>query len=226
MHKTVLVTGSNRGLGLEFVKQFAAKGYKVIATCRKSHRAKELQAVKGNVDIRDLDIAAENQLKDLKDELSNRAIDILILNAGVVGQRDISIGNIDIDNMIDTFKTNAIYPLKMVDELFKNLLLGVDKKVVVISSRMGSISNNDSGGYYSYRGSKAALNAMIKSVSVDQEDRGLKFLILHPGWVKTEMGGSGAEIETKESIAGMIKVIESSFKTGEFLDYKGRSITW
>ncbi|MBP9792093.1 MAG: SDR family oxidoreductase [Rickettsiales bacterium] len=226
MSRTVLVTGSNRGLGLEFVKQFSDKGYKVIATCRRSNKAKELHGISGDIEIKELDVEAENQLRDLKDELLNNPIDIIVLNAEIVGQREIEIGNIDIDNMIDTFKINAIYNLKIIERLFQNVLLGKEKKIVVISSSMGSIESNKSGGYYSYRGSKAALNAMIKSVAIDQEKNGIKFLILHPGWVGTEMGGPNADIDVTESISGMIKVIEGDFNTGDFLDYKGHKIQW
>ena len=91
---------------------------------------------------------------------------------------------------------------------------------------MGSLGNNKSGGYYSYRGSKAALNAIIKSVAIDQEKNGIKFLILHPGWVRTDMGGPNADIDVEESVSGMIKVIEGGFNTGDFLDYKGHKIQW
>jgi NAD(P)-dependent dehydrogenase (short-subunit alcohol dehydrogenase family) len=225
MIKTVLITGANKGIGLEFVKQFSSKGYKVIATCRRSTKAKELRALQGNILIRELDITAENQLQDLKDSLSGVPIDILILNAGVVGQRDIALGNLDIDDFVDTLKTNVIYTLKVLDSFFNNLLLGSDKKVVAISSIMGSIENS-SGGYYSYRGSKAALNAIMKSVAIDQDHNGIKVLLLHPGWVKTEMGGQNAHIEANESVLGMIDIIESNFKSGDFLDYKNNKLLW
>lgn len=228
MSKTVLVTGANRGLGLELVKQFAQKGYKVIATCRKSDKAKNLRDVEGDIIIKELDVSAENQLRDLRDELFKVPVDILILNAGVVGQRDSVIGNIDIDidDMIDTFKVNSIYPIKVLESMFPSLMASHDKKVVAISSIWGSIGENESGGVYSYRGSKAALNAMLKSISVDQEHNGMKVLLLHPGWVKTDMGGDNAQLSPNESVAGMVEVIESDFKTGSFLDYKGKKLPW
>lgn len=226
MSKTVLITGANRGLGLEFVKQFAQKGYKVIAACRKANKAKDLKAVSGDVTIKELDITAENQLRDLKDELSNVPIDILLLNAGVIGQRDIEIGNVDIDDMIDTFKINSIYPIKVFESMFDNVLASRDKKVVAISSIWASIGSNDSGGVYSYRGSKTALNSMMKAIAIDQEVNDIKVLLLHPGWVKTDMGGSNAHLDTNQSIKGMIEVIESNFKTGSFLDYKGDKLPW
>jgi short-subunit dehydrogenase len=134
MSKTILITGSNRGLGLEFVKQFANKGYKVVATCRQPSKAKELRGLKGDIEIRELDITAEARLRDLKDRLLNTPVDILILNAGIIGQRDTEIGNIDIDNMIETFKINSIYSLKVIETFFNNVLLGKDKKIIVISS--------------------------------------------------------------------------------------------
>lgn len=226
MSKTVLVTGANRGLGLEFVKQFAQKGYKVIATCRKSDKAKNLHNIEGDIIIKELDVSAENQLRDLRDELSGIPIDVLILNAGVVGQRDVAIGNIDIDDMIDTFKVNSIYPVKVLEALFPNLMSSQNKKVVAISSIWGSIGENDSGGVYSYRGSKAALNSMLKSIAIDQDHNGVKVLLLHPGWVKTDMGGDNAELSTNDSVTGMVEVIESNFKTGLFLDYKGKKLPW
>ena len=226
MTRTVLITGANKGLGLEFARQFLSMGCKVIATCRRSVRATELHALKGNIIIRELDITAENQLSDLKDSLSGVPIDILLLNAGVVGQRNIELGNIDIDDVVNTFKTNTIYPLKVVDSFFQNILLGQEKKIVAISSSMGSIEQNHSGGYYSYRGSKAGLNAIMKSISVDQVSEGIKVLLLHPGWVKTDMGGEDAHINVQESVSGMIKVISNNFESGVFLDYKNNKVPW
>ena len=226
MSKTVLITGSSQGIGLEFCKQLSALDYNVIASCRRSSRASALKELGKKIKMRELDITAENQLINLRDELIRKPIDILILNAAVFGQREMGIGNIDVDDMIETFKTNAIYQLKVIEAFLPHLLAGHDKKIIAISTTMASITDNTTGSDYSYRGSKAALNAMIYSAALDLNQYGIRTLLLHPGWVCTSMGGDLAPLNVKDSVSAMIKVIESDFKSGSFLDYKGHTLPW
>ncbi len=226
MSKTVLITGSSKGIGLEFCKQLCELDYNVIASCRKSSRASTLKELGKKIKTRELDITAENQLINLSDELLRKPIDILILNAAVFGQREMNIGNIDVDDMIETFKINAIYQLKVIEAFLPHLLAGNDKKIIAISSTMASVAENHIGSDYSYRGSKAALNAMIYSAALDMNQYGIKTLLLHPGWVRTMMGGELAPLNVKDSVSAMIKVIESDFKSGSFLDYQGNTLSW
>lgn len=232
--KTLLITGANRGLGLEFVSQFSQKNYQVYCCCRDMKTCDQLLTIARRypyVKVYQVDVTNEDQLSGLADELKNKPIDILLNNAGIYGPAGENIGAepIDKEGMINTFLTNALAPLKISEAFIPNLCMGKDRKVVSVSSKMGSISCNTSGGSPAYRSSKAALNAIMRTMAVDLQDLGLKVLLLHPGWVKTDMGTDNAPLSTEESISGMIKVIENY--TGEnldemFMDYTGEKIPW
>ncbi|MDP9126679.1 MAG: SDR family oxidoreductase [Pseudomonadota bacterium] len=238
---TVLITGASRGLGLEFAKQYATDGATIIACCRMPAKAKELQALAKahkNIQIEKLDVNEAKSIKALAKKLKSKAIDILINNAGVIsgdkkrapvsaqanGQ---SLGSIDAKAWLTVLKTNAIAPLMVLEAFLPQILQGKERKVVNITSRMGSI--NDMGtGYIAYRTSKAALNAAMANISLDLTAKKIAWVNLHPGWVKTDMGGQGADITPPVSVTGMRAVIgRLTLKTtGQFLGYDGKVIPW
>ena len=232
MSRSILITGSNRGLGLQMVKQSVKNGWRVYACCRDPGAADELVKVAsltpGQVSVHVLDIADTAQIQALAYELRNTAIDWLINNAGVYGSMDHQFGNTDEIDWLNTFKINTIGPMKMMESFIPNLELGQEKKIATLSSKMGSMDDNGSGGSYIYRSSKAALNAVIKSSSLDLKDKGIVSLALHPGWVRTDMGGPNGEIDAPESIEKMFATIEAATlnESGSFYDIDRTIIPW
>lgn len=227
---TVLVTGANRGLGLEFVRQYAAEGWTVHACCRVPAKATALKAIKGAVTIHALDVADRASVKALAKAIGAAPIDVLINNAGTYGgERDTQVfGKIDDGGWDTALRTNALGPLLVTEALIDNVAKGSNKIVACVTSKMGSMTDNTSGGAYIYRASKAALNAIVVSLARDLKGRGVTVLAFHPGWVQTDMGGRGAPIAPEPSIAGMRKVIAGAKATdsGRFLNYDGSPIPW
>lgn len=222
---TVLVTGANRGLGLEFVKQLQEKGYTVIGTARKPASATELKATGARVE--QLDVASQASVDALAKTLKGVPIDILINNAGMANRADSSLETLDFDAMERTFQVNSLGPLRVTQALLPNLKAGEQKNIINITSRLGSIELS-TGGLYSYRTSKTALNQINKIVSVELAPQGFTSIVMHPGWVKTDMGGAEADLTIPESISGMLNVIDdlSVDKTGMFFGFDGKQIPW
>ncbi len=225
---TVLITGANRGLGLEFAKQYADDGWKVIATCRDPAQAAALNEVPGKIGLHTLDVTDHGQIQALAKSLKREAIDILLNNAGIYGPKPSLLGGINYRAWEEVMRTDAMSPLKVSECFLEHLGRGEMKKIIAISSKMSSISGNSSGGSYIYRSSKAALNAVMKSLSIDLHDRGIIVAILHPGWVKTDIGGPGALISVGESVAKMRDVIDGfgPEHSGGFFDFDGGHINW
>ncbi len=223
---TVLVTGASRGLGLEFAKQYAADGWRVIATVRDPKRAGSLQALGSAVTVHRLDVRDFMATAELGRELAREAIDVAIANAGISPGHKISIADIDEDAWLDTFAVNSVAPMALAGALLPALKRGAGKKLIAITSRMGSIAENTAGGSYPYRASKAALNAAWHSLANDHRE--VIAVVLHPGWVRTDMGGSGAPVGPKESIAGMRRVIArlKPSDSGCFFDFEGKELPW
>jgi len=224
MTQTALVTGSNRGIGLELCTQLKQRGMEVIATCR--HRSSALDALDVEV-IENVEVSEPKSLIDLANKLSGRRIDWLINNAGIAD--GISMDNIDdraIASSIRMFEVNSLGPLLTTQALLGNL--GEGSKVGIITSRMGSIADNDSGGSYGYRMSKAAVNAAGKSLSIDLKPLGISVAILHPGWVRTDMTGHGGLIDTDESASGLLMRMEelNLDNTGSFWHTNGDLLPW
>jgi NAD(P)-dependent dehydrogenase (short-subunit alcohol dehydrogenase family) len=222
---TVLVTGANRGIGLEFVRQYRADGAEVIACCRSLDKAgppKELGARVMVLEVRDAASVAR-----LAAALQGKAIDILINNAGIFGPDRQSAAESDFEGFVETFRVNSLAPLRMAQALRANLLHGQDKKLVAITSKMGSISDS-SGGTLAYRASKAALNMIMHGVAKEWAKDGIAVGLFHPGWVQTEMGGPGALITAERSVRGLKEQIAglALAASGQFRDYKGREIGW
>ena len=233
---TVLITGANRGLGLEFTRQYAADGWKVIATCRNPEAAVDLKRMPGNILICAVDIAQKTQIRAIADELATLPIDVLINNAGVHGPRDASssFGDVDVIAWLEVMHVNAMAPMKVTEAFLPQVQASRQKKIVFISSRAGSIAERGSlphhkpGGPYIYRTSKAALNAVAKGLGFDLCPHGISVIVLHPGWVKTETGGWDAPGDTATSVAGMRQVISQASPTdnGIFRNYDGTAIPW
>jgi NAD(P)-dependent dehydrogenase (short-subunit alcohol dehydrogenase family) len=222
---TVLVTGANRGLGLEFVKQLQAKGYTVIGTARNPATATELKATGARVEP--LDVASQGSVEAMAKVLAGVPIDILINNAGMANRADSSLQTLDFDAMERTFQVNSLGPLRVIQALLPNFEAGQGKTIINITSRLGSIELS-TGGLYSYRTSKTALNQINKIVSVELAPRGFTSIVMHPGWVRTDMGGADATLSIPQSITGMLAVIEglTPEKTGKFYNYNGEEIPW
>ncbi len=230
MTHTVLITGTNRGLGLEFVKQYAQDNWRVLACCRDPGNAPELQKLQqqfSNIAIYQLDVTKQEQITALAQQLAREKIDLLINNAGVIGNKGENFGDIPVAEMQEVYAVNVIAPLKIIEALINNVAQSELKQIVQLSSSMGSISQNTYGRTYPYRASKAAVNMVMKNLSLELAERGIKVLILDPGWVKPAMGGADAPIAPAESIAGMRKMISKHRdKTGVFYGYDGEEIPW
>ena len=228
---TILITGCNRGIGLEFVKQYAEADWQVHATCRNPDTADALKALSDSyacVSIHRLDVADEAQILALAQTLSSVDIDVLLNNAGVYAAAGREFGSVDKAAWLQAIEINTIAPLLMAQAFLDHLKRGERKVIATVSSKVGSIEDNSSGGGYAYRSSKSAVNQVMKSLSLDLAPQGIKTITLHPGWVRTDMGGPNALIDSDESVAGMRSVISnlSMVQTGQFLNYDGKHIPW
>ncbi|AHE98674.1 SDR family oxidoreductase [Thioalkalivibrio paradoxus] len=230
--KTVVVTGCSRGIGLEFVRQLLARGDRVFAGVRKPETASELTALAAaepeQLTVLPLDVTQAAHRANLAATLGDRGIDLLIANAGVYGPVPDRLGQTDEDGWLETFRVNAIAPRQLVETLLPQLRAGNRPCIALLSSKMGSMGDNGSGGAYIYRSSKAALNAVGVSLARDLADQGILTLVLHPGWVLTDMGGPNAEITVSESVAQMLATLDraSSADNGRFIDIDGSTIPW
>ena len=231
MKETLLLTGSNRGIGLELVRQYAAAGWRIHACCRQPEQATELQALAAdNPDIRvhQRDVTDHGRIATLARELDEQPIDLLFNNAGIYGQDDAGFGNTDERLWLQAMRVNVIGPMKMMEAFVDHVAASRHRLIATLSSKMGSMADNGSGGSYVYRSSKAALNAILKSAAIDLQPRGIRVAILHPGWVKTSMGGPHAEISTGESVTAMRRILADmgAEDSGTFFDIDGSTIPW
>ncbi|MGD0959290.1 MAG: SDR family oxidoreductase [Methylomonas sp.] len=232
MQKTILITGANRGLGLEFSRQYAEAGWRVIAACRNPSAAHELQVLAeeyAGLQIEALEVTDFAQIDALSQKLAEESIDVLLNNAGVFGDaQGHDFGHLDYQQWTKTLTINTMAPVKMAEAFLPQLESGQNKLIASVSSLMGSIADNTSGGSLLYRSSKAGLNAVMKSLALDLRPRSIGVLILHPGWVKTDMGGQNAPINAEESVAGMCKQIKAFTleQTGSFIRYDGGIAPW
>ncbi|HEY7690655.1 MAG TPA: SDR family oxidoreductase [Dongiaceae bacterium] len=224
---TVLITGANRGIGLEFAKQYAAEGWRVHAACRDPDMASALKAIKGDIRLHRLEVTDEAQIDALAKSLGSESLDIVINNAGIIGPDD-SFGKTDVEGWMQTLRVNAVAPVRIAERLVANLERGERKLLVNITSRMGSIADNSSGGSYAYRTSKAALNMAAKSLSLDLKRKGITVVVFHPGWAKTDMGGRSATVPVADSVGGMRAKIAAltAADSGQFFNYNGQPVPW
>lgn len=228
----ILITGASRGIGLEMVRYAINKGWRVFACCRHPQQAETLlstaKLANGQVNVHVADMNELATIQALAYELRNEAIDMLINNAGIYGTDNNRFGTVDVVSWQQAFMVNTIAPLKMVEALAENLLMGSSRTVACMSSKMGSMADNGYGNSYIYRSSKAALNAVVKSLSIDLREQGIKTVALHPGWVKTDMGGPNAKISTADSVAQMMATLQGlgMEDSGRFIDIDGSDIPW
>jgi NAD(P)-dependent dehydrogenase (short-subunit alcohol dehydrogenase family) len=221
---TILITGCDTGLGVEFARQYAGDGHRVIATCLDPAKALETGAIKGNIELTKLDLTDHAAIEALSQRLARDPIDILLNNAGI-GRPHPPFGETDYAMWQRIFQTNLVGPMKMAESFVEQVARSELKMMAFVSSRMGSIALNNSGGSYAYRSSKAGLNMVVKSLAVDLAPRGICVLALHPGWAMTE---PGARVPVAESVAGMRGVIHRAGRhhTGSFVTYHDQPLPW
>jgi NAD(P)-dependent dehydrogenase (short-subunit alcohol dehydrogenase family) len=222
---TVLITGANRGLGLEFARQYAASGSTVIAACREPHKASQLSEIPG-IELCTLDVASAASVSDLAAALRGRPIDILINNAGLLSEG--SAGKSDPEAVLQMLRVNTLGPLMLSEALLSNVATSTRKLIVTVSSDLGSLSGNVSGGNLGYRVSKAAVNMVMRTLAIEFKPRNVACILLTPGWVRTDMGGSKAPLSPTQSVTGMCRVIErlGARDSGRWLDHSGQECHW
>ena len=224
---TVLITGANRGIGLELAKQYAGDGWSVIATARDAKNADGLKALKGDIRIEALEVTDEKQVNALAKALGATAFDVLLNNAGMLTGYE-SFGETDTQSWLKTLHVNSIAPLKLTEALVEHVARSEQKKVVSITSGMGSMGGHASTGAYAYRSSKAALNMVMLTAANELRSRGISVAVISPGWVRTDMGGSGATLSVQQSAAGIRKVIDklNVAISGQFFNVSGENLPW
>ena len=224
--KNILITGANRGIGLKFAEILSANN-NIYATARDITNADDLKKF-DNTELLELDLLNKDSIKSFCSELKDIPLDLIINNAGIFQDEQMEETILDPELWLDEIMINAIGPVVLSQKLKENIMSGNDKKIIFISSQMGSIDDNYSGGYYFYRTSKSALNSAAKSLSIDWKADGIAVLMLHPGWVRTDMGGSNAKLDIDTSVSKMLDVINSldMGKTGAFLNYEGKKLEW
>lgn len=230
---TVLITGANRGIGLEFATQYVADGWRVLACCRQPEKSAALDKLAGlypgRIKVHFLDVADPIQIDQLGQVLADESIDLLINNAGHYPDSDKSgFGHTDYAEWLQVFRINTMAPLKLAETLAAQIARSKHKSIVTITSKMGSIADNSGGGSYLYRSSKAAVNMVVKNMSIDLNPLGIIAVVFHPGWVKTDMGGPNALITAEQSVSGMRRVANrlAPADSGKFFGYDGQEIPW
>ncbi len=226
-----MITGANRGIGLEFSRQYAADGWRVFACTRHPERSDALNTLATGypeqITVHALDVGDPTQIEKLARSLATESIDLLLNNAGIYTSchKD---DNMDYEAWNHAFLVNTMAPLKMAQAFSSQIARGRQKTIVTISSKMGSIADNSGGGSYIYRSSKAAVNMVVKSLAIDLKPAGITAVVLHPGWVKTDMGGPNALISAAQSVSGMRRVISqlTLADSGKFIAYDGQTVPW
>jgi NAD(P)-dependent dehydrogenase (short-subunit alcohol dehydrogenase family) len=230
--QTVLITGANRGIGLELTKSFCTSDqWQVLACCRDPQSAKALRDVAdqsdGRVEVHQLDVTNIDSVSALAAKLDSRSIDVLLNNAGVMGGDRQSALDMDYQAWRETFEVNTMGPLRMVQLFLPNLRLSDRPRVLTISSQMGALSRKR-GGSYAYRSSKAAVNKVMQGLAIDLAEDGIIVSLVHPGWVQTDMGGAQADITPQESAVGIFRIAENLAQSdsGRFLKWNGEEHPW
>lgn len=225
---TILITGANRGIGLELTRQYAEEGWEVLACVRDPKKARILNMLDGDITVFPLDVSDDKSIAKLAKDLKNKAIDLLINNAGIFGEGPQNFGDSNTKGWLRTFHVNCIGPIHVLEALLPNLVKGKMKIAATISSLMGSVSDLQSGGNYAYRSSKSAVNMAMSIAARDLKDKGITVILLNPGWVQTDMGGPTAPLVVEDSATGLRKVLKKVKPTdsGKFLNYDGKKLQW
>jgi NAD(P)-dependent dehydrogenase (short-subunit alcohol dehydrogenase family) len=228
---TVLITGANRGIGLEMVRIYAGQGDRVIACCRDPEGADELNRLAGEGDVRvqKVSVGEAESVAAMAADLEGTLIDVVINNAGMGGPayENQTVSNMDFEGWAEAFNINTMAPVRVMQVLDDNLKLADNPKVVTITSQMGAL-DLDMTVAYAYCTSKAALNKFMRMAAIEKAKQGIAVCVIHPGWVRTDMGGQGAELSPQESARGIIDVIGglNADNTGSFWTWDGKTHAW
>ena len=229
---STLITGANRGLGLEFARQYLADGWQVYAACRNPDAASELRRLAdgagGKLLILTMDVTDPVAIHAAARDLHGQPIDLLLNNAAIIGPRNQTIGNIDYEAWAEAFAINTMGPMRVSEAFVEHVAKSDLKLIVTLTSGMGSIADNTSGGSVVYRSTKAAVNMVMRSLAVDLAPRGIVCAVINPGWVRTDMGGPNATKEPPESIGGLRRLIATlgPEQSGKFFNHTGREYPW
>ena len=236
---TMLITGANRGLGLDFVRRLAPEGWQVHACCRSPAKAADLRAMAEEYDVtlHALDVADFDQIDALKKALGNTPIDVLFNNAGIMetAQRTLSLDHtnqmfetLDDDEWMAVVRVNTMAPMRMCEVFVDNVAASDRKQMLMMSSNVGSIGSNATSRWYHYGTSKTALNMVMRSLAADLRDRGITVMSLHPGWTQTDMGGPEAALTIDQSVGGMVEVVKklTPADSGRFIAWNGEDVAW
>ncbi len=228
---TAMITGANRGIGLEMLHQYSEAGWQVLGTCRDVAGAEAARAIADDnpaVTLYPLDVTDSAAVAALADQLEGSAIDVLILNAGVMSPASNTLGKLDAADFLRVLEVNVVAPAICAQAFRSHVAASERRTLVGIGSFLGSIASNDDGGLYSYRSSKAGIHAVMRSLSVDLREQGVTAIAVHPGWVQTDMGGADATISAQESVAGIRRVIDGlkPGDSGRLLTYAGEVLPW
>ena len=229
---SVLITGSNRGLGLEFATQYLADGWQVYAACREPASAQALQKLtrgaEERIRILALDVTDAASIARAAASIADVALDVLINSAGVMGVPRQNLGKVDYTSWAQVLDVNTLGPLRVTEALVEQVARSKRRLVVTITSGMGSIADNTSGGWIAYRSSKAAVNMVMRSAATELATRRIACVLVNPGWVRTDMGGAAAPLTAQESVAAMRRLIDTwgPAQSGKFLSYDGREYPW
>ncbi len=229
---STLITGGNRGLGLEFAHQYLADGWHVYAACRDPKSAPELRRLAdrstSRLQVLYMDVTDLGSVRTAATDLQGKPIDVLFNNAGIGGPRGQTVGNIDYKTWMHVLDVNTLGPMRVAEAFVDNVERSDRKLIVTITSGMGSIGDNSSGDAYAYRTSKAAVNMVMRSLAIDLAPRGITCVVINPGWVKTDMGGPNARLTAAESVSAMRRLIDKvgPDQSGKFFNYDGREYAW
>ena len=223
---TYLISGANRGIGLEMTQQLLAGGHRVVATCRNPATADALSSMQGSLDVHALDVTDDSAVAMLAHKLKGQVIDVLVNNAGMMAERQ-SVDDMDYEQWMASFAVNAIAPWRLALAFAPHLAASSKPRLITLTSQMGSVERAGSDRV-AYRSSKAAANMAMRTLAVEWQARGITVCMLHPGWVRTQMGGGNAALGTTESVSAILQLIETltHADTGRFLNYDGREIPW
>ena len=227
---SIMITSANRGLGLEFVRQYALDGWRIFAACRDPDVAHDLHKLAAThaVTVLPMDVTDLASIRRAAAGLNDEPIDVLLNSAGIIGKPAQRIGNIDYESWKQVLNVNTIGPLRVTEALIEHLARSERKLVVTITSGLGSIADNTSGGSIPYRTSKAAVNMAMRSAAIDLAPRKIACVLVNPGWVKTDMGGPNAPLTPSESVAALKRLIATlgPAHSGRFFHYDGREYPW
>ena len=227
-----LITGANRGLGLEFTRQYLADGWQVFATCRDPASANELQRLTqkagGKLAIVAMDVTDAKSVRAAAAQVGDARIDLLLNCAGITGVSGQKVGKVNYDSWVRVLEVNTMGPLRVIEAFLDKVARSERKLVVTITSGMGSLTDNTSGGSIAYRTSKAAVNMVTRSAAIDLAPQGITCVVINPGWVKTDMGGPNATLTAQESVSAIRRLIEKlgPNQTGMFFHYDGTEYPW